>query len=849
MATEWRLTSLTGAFGQSFFVRARGYYGTGLENASGSIIESIRKVNISCPTITTTALGAGTVGVPYTTTFTTSDALGLVSFSTSSVLPAGVTLSAAGVLAGTPGQNGAFPLTVTATDLSSGCVGSKDFTLTISATNPVPTTSSLSPAGATSGGQGFTLTVNGTGFINTSEVRWNGTARPTTFGSSTQLQAVISAADIANAGTASVTVFTPAPGGGTSAPLVFQITSPPTMALDKTALRFAAVTNGATFVSQTAAQVVRLTQTGTGTVTWTATSNQPWLQVSPASGSGSANLSISVVSAGGLPAGTTVTGAITLTLTNASNTAGPITVSLSLIQNGTSTNPFGLVETPLNNTTGVTGAIPVTGWALDDVEVTRVMICRAPFGTEVAPVDPNCGGAAQIFVGFAVFIEGARPDVAAGYPSLPLNTRAGWGLMVLTNMLPGQGNGTYHFSMWAQDRDGHTTLLGTRSLTCANASATRPFGAIDTPTQGGTAAGAGFVNFGWVLTPLPKTIPVDGSTITVQVDGVTLGTATYNNFRSDIATLFPGLNNTNGAVGFRTIDTTTLSNGLHTIYWIVTDNQGVAEGIGSRFFTVSNGAGGALTAAQGLTAARPVNDAAALAAVPLDTAAVVGRRGWDTSAPLRAFAPAATGRTLVRSEEVNRVELQLGSGWDAGYLRTREGLAPLPVGSHLDTATGVFTWAPGVGFVGAYDLVFVQHSDAQAVARREVRVLLAPKGSGRVGPQVVIDTPTSQQAVGQPFILAGWAADLNAAQGTGIATLHAWAYPLTGGPPVFLGATAYGGIRPDVAAVHGDEFEASGFGLQVQGLTPGDYDLAVFAWSTDLADFVPASTVRVTVRP
>ena len=78
--------------------------------------------------------------------------------------------------------------------------------------------------------------------------------------------------------------------------------------------------------------------------------------------------------------------------------------------------------------------------------------------------------------------------------------------------------------------------------------------------------------------------------------------------------------------------------------------------------------------------------------------------------------------------------------------------------------------------------------------------------------------------------------------------MHAWAYPLTGGPPVFLGATVYGGARPDVAAVHGDQFENSGFGLQVQSLAHGHYDLAVFAWSTERADFEPARTVRVTVR-
>ena len=77
---------------------------------------------------------------------------------------------------------------------------------------------------------------------------------------------------------------------------------PATMSLDKSYLRFGGLTSGATIVSRTSAQVVRLTQSGRGTVTWTATSSQPWLQVSPASGTGSANLSISVVAGGGLPA-------------------------------------------------------------------------------------------------------------------------------------------------------------------------------------------------------------------------------------------------------------------------------------------------------------------------------------------------------------------------------------------------------------------------------------------------------------------------------------------------------------------------------------------------------------------
>src|SRR4029079_3814972 len=57
-----------------------------------------------------------------------------------------------------------------------------------------------------------------------SVVRWNGAARPTTFVSATQLIASIAAADVAATGSASVTVFTPDPGG-TSAPATFTIGS------------------------------------------------------------------------------------------------------------------------------------------------------------------------------------------------------------------------------------------------------------------------------------------------------------------------------------------------------------------------------------------------------------------------------------------------------------------------------------------------------------------------------------------------------------------------------------------------------------------------------------------------
>ncbi|HEY7500088.1 MAG TPA: hypothetical protein VH740_16320 [Vicinamibacterales bacterium] len=522
-------------------------------------------------------------------------------------------------------------------------------------------------------------------------------------------------------GESDVFVRTLSGGGGPTA----------TMSLDKTSLRFGAVTNGASFLFQTSTQTVRLAQTGAGAVSWTASSNQPWLQISPASGSGSATLSVSVLSTAAISG--VVTGTVTFTFTGAANNPGPINVALNVLQNGTSVGPFGHVDTPIDNRTGVTGAVPFTGWALDDIEIQRVAVCRFPFGAEVAPPNPNCGGAPHVFIGFAVMIDGARPDVAAAFPTYPRNTSGGWGFMVLTNMLPSQGNGTYVFVIHAQDREGAWTQLGTRTMTCANATATLPFGAIDTPEQGGVASGAGYINFGWALTPMPKTIPTDGSTITVMVDGISLGSVSYNHFRSDIASLFPGFSNTNGAIGFRVIDTTLLANGTHTIVWVVTDNAGTTQGIGSRFFTVSNGVG-AVTASSATAGAVPVPSPSLVASLPAADDVVWGRRGFDLDAPFDAYRSTPVRRITLRGEEIDRFELALGERAGTsltGYVRVGSELSPLPIGSQLDPATGAFTWTPGVGFVGNYDLVFVRWDGATPIERREVRIAVHPKGMGR----------------------------------------------------------------------------------------------------------------------
>ena len=241
-------------------------------------------------------------------------------------------------------------------------------------------------------------------------------------------------------------------------------------------------------------------------------------------------------------------------------------------------SPIGVVDTP-PDMTSVAGEVAVTGWAIDNSGIASVDIFRTAVGDE-----PQ---GAMIYIGTATQVEGARPDVASAFALYPGVSRAGWGFMVLSNFLPNGGNGTFTLHAVARSLSGESAVIGSKTILGANASSAFPFGTIDTPRQGETVSGV-VTNFGWALTPNPKSIPSDGSTIDVYIDGVAVGHPTYNQYRPDVANLFPGYANSNGAVGFFHFDSTTLTNGLHSISWVVRDNAGATQGVGSRYFRVQN---------------------------------------------------------------------------------------------------------------------------------------------------------------------------------------------------------------------------------------------------------------------
>ncbi len=131
---------------------------------------------------------------------------------------------------------------------------------------PTPSpTITLVPSSIEAGQPGFTLTVKGGNFTPASTVYWNGNPLITLFTSTGALTAQIPAGLIQNAGSASVVVSTPSPGGGSTQPATFVINAAPSPLPEITSLSpsgvftgggaFELVVNGTNFVSQSTVSV------------------------------------------------------------------------------------------------------------------------------------------------------------------------------------------------------------------------------------------------------------------------------------------------------------------------------------------------------------------------------------------------------------------------------------------------------------------------------------------------------------------------------------------------------------------------------------------------------------------
>jgi hypothetical protein len=185
------------------------------------------------PFINFQSFPSGNAGASYSQPVTESG--GTMPFTWSIVygaLPGGLNIGGGtGTIGGNPTNAGTWYFEVQLTD-AVGAISQQPFlsisvNSTMAAGNPVPFVNQpLVPDTASPGGPGFTLTLNGTGFLRSSTVNFNGAALATTYVNGDQLTAVVPAADIATAATASLTVVNPNPGGGSSNVIFFPVATP-----------------------------------------------------------------------------------------------------------------------------------------------------------------------------------------------------------------------------------------------------------------------------------------------------------------------------------------------------------------------------------------------------------------------------------------------------------------------------------------------------------------------------------------------------------------------------------------------------------------------------------------------
>ena len=290
-----------------------------------------------------------------------------------------------------------------------GCGGGGSTNSISTQSHPVPSITSISPTAATVGGPSFSLRITGARFISSSVVRWNGSAKVTSFINNKTLSAAIDPADFAAAGTASVTVFNPAPGGGVSNATTFSVTNPvplltsisPSSAVADQA-SFPLVVTGRSFVS---------------------TSVVKWNGLALATTYNSSSQLTATVSADDL----TSVGTAQITVSNPSPGGG---VSNAVGLSVTAPNPVKLLTTALPPTGGnksyyfipaATGGAPPYTWSIPSGSLPSGLALDPTTGLLSGTVSPSAVGASSPFT---LQVEDSLATPQKGTQSLSISVLA-----------------------------------------------------------------------------------------------------------------------------------------------------------------------------------------------------------------------------------------------------------------------------------------------------------------------------------------------------------------------------------------------------------------------------------------
>lgn len=237
-----------------------------------------------------------------------------------------------------------------------------------------------------------------------------------------------------------------------------QTTPPPRhFVLDRTAIVFGI--RSRTPPRLTPPQPVYLESTDGPPVEWTASTDRSWLAVEPSSGRLPARITLSVS-----PESAAATDdEARLLITDRSDPTHTATVRVMLKHVAETTAATGSIDAPAEHSSAE-GSVRFSGWALHPLGLSRLTLCRelsASRSLRTAP-DAACGDG-RAYVADATVNYLKRPDVAAAFPGMPLNDRAGWTAVVDADTMAARG--TVQVLAVATGIDGSRSVVGSRTVT------------------------------------------------------------------------------------------------------------------------------------------------------------------------------------------------------------------------------------------------------------------------------------------------------------------------------------------------------------------------------------------------
>jgi uncharacterized protein (TIGR03437 family) len=404
-------------------------------------------------------------------------------------------------------------------------------------------------------------------------------------------------------------------------------------------------------------------------------------------------------------------------------------------------SPFTVdVDVPSNGAT-ISGTILAAGWAFDaNAKVTSIQIL----------VDGNLYGSANIGV--------SRADVCSSYPGEPGCPNLGWNINLQTTLF---ADGAHTLGVQAYGADGLHYTYGVPFIVAngVNPNATHAF--IDNPTSNGLFRGVSTFS-GWALNDTTNI-----SNVSISVDGVTLGSATYGSSRADVCGAFPGRTNCPNVGWSFQYDTNKLSDGTHQFAATAIASNGVSSTTANSF-VVANFTG------QGSTT------------VNIDSP--------GANAGTLSGVTAIAGWALDTYSSVSSVTIAIDG---AMYGSANYGVSRTDVCAIFTTGLG----CPNVGFSTTVDTTFLAdgaHTLAVTAnlvtgqSSTQTTTFLVQNVASAANPVIVsIDTPANGASGSGSIVAAGWALSTKDTV-TGV-TLKV--------DGLSFGSATYGGSRTDVCSL------------------------------------------------